>query len=355
MIRPVAALLLLAVSASAADRETLQAYRLVPPDPPPRGALVELGRLLYFDRRLSGDGTMNCATCHLPDEGFGDGREVSAAYPTNAHFRNTPTVVNAALRPLLTWDGRAASVEAQALGPIGSPFEMNIDLTLLEEKLRGVPEYRQAFRDALGADVTRQGIASALGAFERTVIAGPSPFDRYLAGDEGALAPQPLRGMALFFGKARCTACHDGPHFGADRFASLGLAPHPKVATEALRAVSLRFFARTFGRSLPLGAEDDWGRGFVTGAPGDRGKFLVPTLRQLANTAPYGHDGRFATLEEVVQAHESATEAQPHRSPELASLALTGSERADLVAFLRALTGPDPEVRPPKIPLPGPG
>lgn len=335
-----------------ADREALRGLVLPRVEAPPPAELVELGRMLYFDRRLSGDGTMNCATCHLPDEGFADGREVSAAYPTNAHFRNTPTVVNAALRPRLTWDGRAASVEEQALGPIGSPFEMNIQLDLLEEKLRGVPEYREAFRQALGTDVTRKGLARALGAFELTLVAGPSPFDRHAAGEGGALSAEALLGLGLFFGRAGCSRCHDGPHFGATRFASLGLPPNPKVAAEPLRAVSLRFFARTLGEVLPLGAEDDWGRGFVTGVPEDRGTFLVPTLRQLARTAPYGHDGRFATLGEVVDLLDRGGGPTSHRSPSLKPLGLTAGEKADLVAFLLALTGPDPEVRPPRLPGP---
>ncbi|MHB8765230.1 MAG: cytochrome-c peroxidase, partial [Deferrisomatales bacterium] len=143
-MKPLAGILvlLLSVTAAAVDRAALQGYRLPAAEAPPAD-LAELGRMLYFDRRLSGDGTMNCATCHLPEEGFADGRDVSAAYPTNAHFRNTPTVVNAALRRRLTWDGRAHGVEEQALGPIANPFEMNLNLDLLEEKLRGVPEYRE--------------------------------------------------------------------------------------------------------------------------------------------------------------------------------------------------------------------
>ncbi|HSH68521.1 MAG TPA: cytochrome c peroxidase [Deferrisomatales bacterium] len=351
-MRAVLVLVALAVAlpALAVDRDALQAYALPAVEAVASSDLVELGRLLYFDRRLSGDGTMNCATCHLPDEGFADGRDVSAAYPTNAHFRNTPTVVNAALRPRLTWDGRAASVEEQALGPIGSPFEMNIQLDLLEEKLRGVPEYREAFRKALGTEVSRKGMARALGAFERTVLADPSPFDRYAAGDDGALSAEALRGLELFFGKAGCIGCHTGPHFGAEGFASLGLPPNPRVAAEPLRAVSLRFFARTQGETLPLGSEDDWGRGFVTGVPEDRGTFLVPTLRQLARTAPYGHDGRFPTLGEVVALLDAGGGSAPHRSRELRPLGLTEAERDALVAFLLALTGDDPVVRPPRLP-----
>ncbi len=346
----VMAFLLSHLPAAGVDRELLRRLALPRVEVSPPAELVELGRLLYFDRRLSGDGTMNCATCHLPDEGFGDGREVSAAYPTNAHFRNTPTVVNAALRPRLTWDGRATSVEEQALGPIGSPFEMNIQLDLLEEKLRGVPEYREAFRKALGTDVSRKGLARALGAFEHTLVAGPSPFDRYAAGEDGALTAEGLRGLELFFGKAACAECHEGPHFGATRFESLGLPPNPRVAAEPLRAVSLRFFARTFGEVLPLGSEDDWGRGFVTGVPEDRGKFLVPTLRQLARTAPYGHDGRFATLDAVVELLDRGGGSMPHRSFRLAPLGLSAAEKADLVAFLLSLTGEDPPVSPPRIP-----
>ncbi len=336
--------------ALALDPGRLQAYRLPSLTPPP-AAEVELGKMLFFDRRLSGDGTMNCATCHLPGEdGFADSREVSAAYPTNAHFRNTPTTVNAALRPRLTWDGRADSVEAQALGPVGSPFEMNIDLDLLVEKLRGVPPYRERFQAVYGEDVSARRVADAIGAFEKTLVAGPAPFDRYLDAEPGALEPAALRGLELFFGRAGCVTCHDGPHFGADRYASLGLPPHPKAREEPLRAASLRYYARSHGRALPLGEEDDWGRGFVTGRPEDRGRFLVPSLRQLARTAPYGHDGRFPTLRAIIDLHAEGGGPAPHRSPELQPRTLSEGEKGDLEAFLLALTGPDPEVRPPRLP-----
>lgn len=344
--------LLLSGAARPLEPELLRGLVLPRPEAAPHAELVELGRQLFFDRRLSGDGTMNCATCHLPGEGFADGRDVSLAYPTNAHFRNTPTVVNAALRPRLTWDGRAASVEEQALGPIASPFEMNIHLGLLVEKLRGVPAYREAFRRALGTEVSPKGIARVLGAFERTLVAAPSPFDRYAGGDATALTPEAQAGLDLFFGKGRCAQCHRGPHFGGEGFESLGLAPNPRVAGEPLRGVSLRYFAGTFGETLPLGEEDDWGRGFVTGVPEDRGKFLVPTLRQLARTAPYGHDGRFATLGEVIDLLDRGGGPMPHRSPRLHPLGLTPAEKAHLIAFLLALTGDDPPVDRPRLPDP---
>ncbi len=352
MKRKLAAAIILALAATASpalEREALKEYILPALDRQPPQELVELGRMLYFDRRLSGDGTMNCATCHLPQEGFSDGRDVSAAYPTNAHFRNTPTVVNAALRPLLTWDGRAGNVEDQAMGVIKNPFEMNINLDLLEEKLRSVPEYRDGFKAALGSEVTRKAIVRAIGAFERTIIAGPSPFDLYAKGDDKALGESEIRGMELFFGKANCLICHDGPNFGASRIESLGLPPNPKVITDSRRAVSLRYVARINGESMGLGEEDDWGLAFLTGDIRDKGRFLSPTLRQLARTAPYGHDGRFETLREIIDLIDAGGGTMPGKSHKLKPLGLTGEEKKDLESFLLSLTGADPVVEP-KVP-----
>ncbi|TAL15796.1 c-type cytochrome [bacterium] len=335
--------------ALAVEKEALKGYLLPELERQPPAGLVELGRMLYFDRRLSGDGTMNCATCHLPEEGFSDGRDVSAAYPTNSHFRNTPTVVNAALRPLLTWDGRAPNVEEQAMGVIKNPFEMNINLDLLEEKLRSVPEYREGFRTALGTEVTKKAIVRAIGAFERTVLSGPSPFDLYVKGDDSALGEAQKRGLELFFGKAKCIECHDGPNFGANKLESLGLPPNPKVAEDPRRGVSMRYAARTFGETMPFGEEDDWGLAFVTGDPRDKGVFLVPSLRQLVRTAPYGHDGRFPDLDSIIDLQDKGGGTMPGKSEKLKPLGLTAEERADLKSFLESLTGPDPVVKP-KLP-----
>lgn len=313
--------------------------------------MAELGRMLYFDRRLSGDGTMNCATCHLPgDDGFADGREFSAAYPTNGHFRNTPTTVNAALRPMLTWDGRAKSLAEQALGPIGSPFEMNINIDLLVEKLRSVPAYRDSFAKVFGGDVTGQRIAEALAEFEKTLISGPSPFDAWLAGDEKVLSADALLGMELFFGRANCRACHDGKNFGAEKFASKGLGANPKVRADARKAASLRYFAAKYGQRIEPGAEEDHGRGIITGKAEDNGLFLVPSLRQLARTGPYGHDGRFATLMEVIDLAASGGGGAPHASSQLKPIAIDDVEKKALEAFLLALTGDDPVISPPRLP-----
>lgn len=341
---------LLAPPALAIDRAALKNFVFIPPKVELNAKAVELGRRLFFDRRLSGDSTMNCATCHQPQEGFSDGLTVSAAYPTNLHFRNTPTVVNAAWRKRLTLDGRAGSVEEQALGPVGSPFEMNLNLTLMEEKLRGVPPYRSDFLAAFGGEPSKENIASALGAFERTLFASPSPFDRFASGEEGALGKTEIAGMELFFGKGGCSGCHTGPHFGGESYASLGLSPDPRSSSEPRRAAALRYFARSFGNSLAFGKEDDLGLGFRTGKAEDEGKFLVPTLRQLARTAPYGHDGRFRKLEDVLKFINEGGGPEPHKSSGVKPLGMEESELAALKAFLLALTGEDPDARPPTPP-----
>lgn len=330
-------------------RESLQKYRL--PESPELAdeAVVELGRMLFFDRRLSGDGTMSCATCHIPGmDGFADGRAFSAAYPTNAHFRNTPTAVNAVMRRFLTWDGRVSSASEQALGPIGSPFEMNIHLDLLVEKLRIEPIYKEPFQKAFSREPTKELIAEAIAAFEALLISAPAPFDLYLDGDDDALSENAKLGMEIFFTKGKCVECHDGSQLGGDRFESLGLQPNPEVTENPMRVVSLRYHAKVMGYPLATGNEDDHGRYFVTGEEKDKGKFLVPTLRQLKLTSPYAHDGRFKTLAEIVDFIDQGGGKANHRSEKLHPLELSDKEKTALIEFLLSLTGPDPKIKAPR-------
>ncbi|MGO9377257.1 MAG: cytochrome-c peroxidase, partial [Dissulfurispiraceae bacterium] len=158
---------------------------------------VELGKKLFFDRRLSGDGTMSCATCHVPELAFTDGQEISFSYPTTKNWRNTPTLVNVAFFKNLFYDGRATSLENQALFPIMSAFEMNLNLDYLEEKLRVVPEYVEAFKKIFGGDITRERVAMAIAAFERTLVSVNAPIDRYLKGDMSALSADAIKGYEI--------------------------------------------------------------------------------------------------------------------------------------------------------------
>jgi cytochrome c peroxidase len=227
---------------------------------------------------------------------------------------------------------------------------MNINLDLLVEKLRGVPLYRESFEKIFGGDVTAERIARALGEFEKSIVSAPAPFDKWVLGDDAALSPEAVAGLDVFFGKGRCAECHEGPHFGATRFESMGLLPNVKIRKDTRKATSLRYFARSLGRSVPVGEEDDWGRAFVTGKPEDMGKFLVPSLRQLAHTAPYGHDGRFPTLRSVIDLTAAGGDQAAHRSDKLKPVELSEEEKKALEAFLLALTGDDPVIKPPHLP-----
>ncbi len=284
---------------------------------------VELGKQLFFDRRLSGDNRMSCATCHVPDKALVDGRPRARGASGRELARNTPTVLNVGFFSTLFWDGRAGSLEEQALGPIQSRDEMQQDIDELVTELAAVPGYARQFRDVFGRPLHKQDIASALAAFQRTLRTGNSAFDRYLAGDKDALSPSARAGLESFTGDAGCVRCHKGPLLSDGKYYRIRI-----------------------GRG-------DKGRGAVTGEPGDLYKFRTPSLRNVAQTAPYMHGGSMETLDDVVTYYYRGVPTAPrHRMP-LDVEPLLGnsfSEIPDVVAFLEALTGNPPKITPPKLP-----
>jgi cytochrome c peroxidase len=294
-----------------------------PDDNPTTAERVELGKQLFFDPRLSGDNTMSCATCHDPGKAFGDGLERAKGHGGKTLERNTPGLLNAGLYSTYLWDGRANSLEEQALTPIQSPAEMNQDLEELERELNAVPGYVEQFRAIFGSGVTRDGVARALAAFQRTLVSRNSPLDRYLAGDEDALSAEAKAGMRLFLEDAGCARCHHGPLLSDSEFYRLG--------------IDFR----------------DAGRGAITGKTEDRFKFRTPSLRDVAHTGPYMHDGSRKTLHDVVEFYYRAV---PPVGPEGLPLdiePLSGrsfSEIDAIVAFLEALSGEPPEIEPPALP-----
>lgn len=288
-------------------------------------AKLELGKQLYFDGRLSKNGAISCAFCHNPGTGWADPRQTSIGIGGGVGGRQAPTVLNTAFNHLQFWDGRARSLEEQAIGPIQNPIEMGETHEHVVSKLSKIKGYQQQFRAVFGTDVNLQGIAEAIAAYERTVISTNSAFDKYLAGDAKAMDEAAVRGMALFKGKARCILCHNGPNFTDNQFHNLGV---PQVG--------------------PM--QEDLGRYYVTKAEKDKGAFKTPTLRSIAETAPYMHDGAFKTLDEVVDFLNNGGGANPHLSPLVKPLNLTPEEKADLVAFLKALTGEPIKVDLPKLP-----
>ncbi|HXH41442.1 MAG TPA: cytochrome c peroxidase [Thermoanaerobaculia bacterium] len=285
---------------------------------PAHAAKVSLGRELFFDKRLSGDRSMSCATCHDPRFAFADGKPLSAGFLGKTLRRHSPTVLNAALTVPQFWDGRAAGLEEQATMPIMSKDEMNMaDETMLVSRLEDDDAYRRAFRAVYGAAPNLKLIADALVAFEQTLVTPDAPFDRYVRGDRGALTAQEKRGLALFVGKAACSQCHLGPGFTDGSFHNLGIPVAP-------------------------GHPADDGRFEVTKDAKDRGAFKTPTLRNVDRTAPYLHDGSMTTLEEVVDLYNRGGGPGAGKSDLLFELGLTPREKTDLVAFLHSLPGTMP-------------
>jgi cytochrome c peroxidase len=310
---------------SVPDIAPLPAY--VPAPPTNLGYLqkVELGQLLYFDTRLSKNNSVSCAFCHNPGTGFADARQFSIGAFGTAGGRQAPTVYNAGFLPLQFWDGRAGSLEEQAVGPIHNPVEMAEKHETVVPKIAKITGYQKKFQLVFGGGPSLQHIAEAIAAFERTIVSQNSAFDKYVMGNDRAMDDAAVRGMGLFKGKARCVLCHNGPNFTDNQFHNLGV---PQVGL----------------------LKEDLGRFMVSRQERDKGAFKTPTLRSIVETAPYMHDGVFKTLEEVVDFKDAGGGPNPYLSPLLKPLSLTGDEKTDLIAFLKALTGEPLKITVPKLP-----
>jgi cytochrome c peroxidase len=311
--------------------------------------LITLGRTLFFDRRLSGDGTMSCSSCHEPERAFTDGLDISLNYPTTKNWRNSPTLMNVGLSRFMFHDGRDLTLEQQALFPIMSAFEMNQNLDYLEEELAEVPGYVRMFGDAFGPGrITRQWVARALAAYQRTLVSRGAPLDAYLSGREDALSPEAKKGLEIFTGKGGCIRCHLGPVLSDQGFHALGVPDNPKVAQDPRIAVTLRFVARVAGYEDFASLREDPGRYLVTKGPSDWKAFKTPTLREVARTGPYMHNGVLETLDDVL---DFLDRGGGPGNRELSPLGLTPGEKSALKAFLaEALTGEDIVVEYPRIP-----
>lgn len=293
----------------------------IPEDNPMTADKVELGRMLYFDKRLSKDGTVSCATCHDPLMAWTEHKPTSTGIGDQVGGANSPTVINSAYATTQFWDGRAASLEEQALGPIENPIEMGHSLPEMIATLNGLEGYKQHFQKVFGTEVTKEGIAQAIAAFERTVLSGNSPYDKFMAGDENALNEAQKRGMELF-NNSGCADCHTPPLFSSYDFYNAG--------------VSIE--------------KNEPGRKAVTNDDADQGAFRVPMLREVANTGPYFHDGSAATLEDAVALMARGGNDNPNLSEMLKSVRdakLTEENQKDLVEFLKALSGEYPIIDPP--------
>lgn len=297
-----------------------------PEDNPPTAEKIALGKMLYFDPRLSKDNTISCASCHDSTKGYSNGDQFATGVGGAKGGRSAPSVVNSAYYNSQFWDGRARTLEEQALGPIQNPIEMSMTLEDVVSKLNGIEGYRQQFQKVFGTDVTADGIAKAIAVYERTVLSGDAPYDRFQAGDKSALSEAAQRGMKLFFGKAHCSACHTGPNFTDNSFHNIGIG---------------------MDRDNP-----DLGRFEISKLGGDKGAFKTPTLREIGRTAPYMHDGTLKTLEEVVQHYSKGGIANTWLDEEIFPRNLTQQEIADVVTFLKEGLSSDtyPEHAAPELP-----
>ena len=290
---------------------------------------VRLGRWLFYDKRLSGDNTVSCATCHRPENAFSEPTPVSAGIGGQQGKRKAPTFINQAvtLHPHFFWDGRAGSLEDQALGPIENPIEMGNTHDSMIETLSRIEGYRPYFEEAFGSDdITKEAVALALADYERTRVSGNSPYDRWRYNrDESAVPQEAKLGHDLFFdNRARCSQCHVGSNFTDSLFHNLGVGWDPETETF-----------------------EDEGRFVVTKDPADRGAFKTPTLREVTKHPPYMHDGSIPTLREVVELYNRGGVMNPNLDPKLSPLGLTDAEIDALVAFLKTLEGEGYQDTPP--------
>ncbi len=296
----------------------------IPANNPLTAEKIELGRKLYFDKRLSADNSVSCATCHDPKLAFTDGKPVSTGIKGQKGGRSAPTLVNRLFSKEQFWDGRAEDLEAQALGPIQNPIEMGNTLEAVVKKLNGIEGYRKEFQRVFATDVTAEGIAQAIASFERTVVSGNSAYDRFQAGDEKALSESAKRGLTLFEGKANCVTCHVGFNFTDEGYRNIGVGMDQETP--------------------------DVGRFEISKKEADRGAFKTPTLREIAAGAPYMHDGSEKTLLDVINFYDKGGVPNAQLSTDIKPLNLTNQEKADLVEFLKSLTGEMPAFEEPELP-----
>lgn len=297
----------------------------IPIDNPQTDAKINLGKQLYFDKRLSRDNSVACVSCHRPDAGWADTGPTSEGVGHKRGGRNSPSVLNSGYFVPQFWDGRALHLEKQAVGPVQNPLEMDLTPAEVEERLNGIPGYVQAFQAVFGSKPTLELTAKAIAAFERTVVSTNSPYDKYLQGEPGAMDKAAVRGMKLFNGKGHCSACHSGPVFSDQRYHNLGIGYRD-------------------------GKYADVGRYAVTKDAADMGAFRTPGLRSVALTPPYLHDGSEKTPEAVIELYDRGSVPNPNLDPLMLPLHLTAREKADLAEFLKALTGEPIQVTLPELP-----
>ncbi|UCZ55044.1 c-type cytochrome [Bacillus shivajii] len=292
----------------------------IPEDNPMISEVLHLGEVLYFDKRLSGNDQVSCMSCHIPELGYGDGRATFETFDGGDGPRNSPTIINSGYYTSNFWDGRASSLEEQALGPIEDPNEMNMLLDDLIPKLQGIEGYEELFIEAGFDEITPEAIGKALAAFQRQIVVKDTSYDRFLKGETDALTNQEIRGLDLFAGEAGCINCHNGENLSDNQFYNVGLDT------------------------------DDEGRYAVTGDEADKGAIRTPGLYGITHTGPYMSDGSIRTLEEVIEFYNRGGDGHPNTDSLIFELNLTDQEKEDLLAFLEVLGGEPPMFSKPELP-----
>jgi len=295
----------------------------------PNAARIDLGKKLFFDPRLSGDGNMSCASCHSPLFGWSDGLPTARGSKSKVLDRASPVVTNTAFNSTQMWDGRKKSLEDQAMGPMEAAVEMNMDIGKLFTWLKSSKGYKVAFSKAYpGEDIGQKTVSKAIASFERTIVSNNAPFDRWIKGDTKAMTAQQVKGFEIFLDEKRgnCAACHNAPNFVDNGFHNIGLA--------------------SYGKAKP-----DMGRYSQLPLPVAKGAFKTPTLRDIELSAPYFHDGSAATLMDAVQVYADHGYVEGNISSEVKKIKLNKQDMKDLVAFLKALTSPQESFTLPQLPL----
>jgi cytochrome c peroxidase len=292
----------------------------VPPDNPITDAKTALGRRLFFDRLLSSDRSVSCATCHDPERAFADTRTLAVGVFGRVGKRHAPAIVNRGFGRLQFWDGRAATLEKQVLQPIEDRNEMDLPMEDAIKRLDADESYRTAFQAVFERPISADDVARALATYVRTIRSGDAPYDRFVAGDTEALSLEQQRGLELFRTRARCAFCHREPLFTDEAFWNTGVA---LVIEEGVTA----------------GTYKDDGRFAQSGVERDRGSFKTPTLREIARTAPYMHDGSLATLTDVVEFYDKGGRPNRNQFPLITPLRLTPEDKQALIRFLESLSG----------------
>ena len=285
---------------------------------------VELGKVLFFDPRLSGSNFISCATCHNPSLGWSDAQPTAIGHGMQTLARSTPTIINTAYQRFQFWDGRARTLEKQALGPIMDDGEMAQSPDTLLAELAGIPAYHEMFEAAYpGEGISLDTIAKAIASFERSIVSTESPFDRWLKGVDGVMSDAAIRGFEVFKGKGKCVACHDGFNFSDNGFHNIGLPDNEDMGRYAIKPIKVL-----------------------------KGAFKTPTLRDVELTAPYMHNGQYDTLEEVIEHYDRGGDTNlGNLDPNMVKLNLNKTEKQELVEFLKSLTGDPLEMKIPQLPV----